>query len=68
MSGDPTCRVTSPLGEDFMLRDSSVKRDAGGHDFKENLQTGQSGGTDSGHGMMVEEQTQINVCNSVSSM
>lgn len=28
-SGDPTCRVTSPLGEDFMLRDSAVKREGG---------------------------------------
>lgn len=34
MSGDPTCRVTSPLGEDFTLRDSAVKREAGGHNFQ----------------------------------
>lgn len=43
MRGDPTCRVTSPLGEDFTLRDSAVKREAGGYNLKDNLQTSQIG-------------------------
>lgn len=43
MRGDPTCRVTSPLGEDFTLRDSAVTREAGGSNLKDNLQTSQIG-------------------------
>lgn len=35
MRGDPTCRVTSPLGEDFTLRDSAVNREAGGYNLKD---------------------------------